>query len=911
MTVRNQPGDEPAESDRTHVVVGPAAHSFAADPGKYMYGADRRPIRLDQDEANDNELFLLPGDRFFHFQIVEEIGHGSFARVYLAKQESLAQRLVVLKIATQTSDEPQKLARLQHANIVPVYSVHALTNAEAICMPYLGRITLDQLMVAFAKGISKRTANGRELLSEAFEDTLDHADSHTTLASMSLIETALWIMSQLAGGLAHAHRRGILHCDLKPANILISTDAVPMLLDFNVSFASGLQSSSDRIGGTYPYMSPEHLQAFDGDEVRVDERSDLYSLGVILYELLTGRRPHPFTPDVEPREAARARLIAQRQILPPKPSTINPAITPSVDAIVLKLLDPAPERRYRSADDLHEDLTRQLAHLPLRFAASGSIRERAWKWRKRNPRLSTGLAVGAIALFALVLPAGIIAGQQVRKVERAAELQKAEAINGYMTASKEAEAAAVLLSSRADPAMRAQGYAFSQQLLERYGVGHNAEWEAQPGVALLAAEQRADLKANFGELLILMTRVEIQHQGPDGVTAGLRWNHLAESMFAESERPATIDRQRRELDRRQSGTDLPAEVPAESPRDADLYFDGLDHAIAGRSRDALLLLTRFCNRHPDHFQAWFARGICHDALGQSADALTAFAVCVSLHPDFAHAYLNRGLAQLKLRRYNEADVDFTRALDLKAHWLPALINRGIARDGQRKPRDAEADYTQALANAACPTRVWFLRARARRAHGDQAGHTADRVKGMESEPGDAHSYRTRGTWRIESREFDKAIADFDAALKLHAGDVDALLNKGIVLADHLNREADAIPVFDRLLELVPDHVDARCSRGVYHARLGHAAEARRDADDALKADSSAYRLFQVAGLFAQLSKVEPKAKDDAIRYLARALRAGFNNPALFNGDHDLDPIRKEPAVVKLLAAASQVEVQGR
>src|SRR5207302_3856080 len=118
--------------------------------------------------------------------------------------------------------------------------------------------------------------------------------------------------------------------------------------------------------------------------------------------------------------------------------------------------------------------------------------------------------------------------------------------------------------------------------------------------------------------------------------------------------------------------------------------------------------------------------------------------------------------------------------------------------------------------------------------GDRAGYTVDRAEGMRREPADALSYRTRGTWRMEAGANEAAIADFDAALRIYPLDRDALLNKGIVLADHLRREADAIPVFDRLLELVPEHVDARCSRGVYHARLGHAAEARRDAADALR-----------------------------------------------------------------------------
>jgi eukaryotic-like serine/threonine-protein kinase len=862
--------------------------------------------------AVQEDPFPLPGERFLHFQLVEEIGRGAFARVYVAKQDSLANRLVVLKIATLTSDEPQKLARLQHANIVPVYSVHALDKLEVICMPYLGRTTLHRVMAYMGSATGKRPANGRELLAEiTHTPAIERGplpENFATLGRMSLIETVLWLGAQLASGLAHAHRRGILHRDLKPANILITADAVPMLLDFNVSSESGRASSSDRIGGTFPYMAPEHLQAFDGAFTSVDERSDLYSLGVILYELLTGRLPHPVAPEMQSKDGNHAEMIAQRQTHPARPSLLNPAVPPSVDAIVVKLLEPAPARRYQRAEDLHADLTRQLANRPLRHASNGSLWERARKWRKRNPRLATGLAVASLALVLLILPAAAIAAQQARQTARAAQLQKAEAHNDFALAIGDLQTAAVLLGSRSDPAMREQGFTLGRTVLDRYQVADDAEWESRPGFALLDLPQRQELRSGFGELLILMTRYEML-KDPPAAASGLRWNQLARVMFAEGERPAVIARQGAEL----QGRDAAAAAPpvAASTNTIDLYFDGLDHATAGHARDALPYLTRFCGSKPNHFQAWFARGICHDALGQFADAAAAFAVCLSLRPDFPHAYLNRGLSGLKLRRYAEAEADFTRALELKPNWLPPLINRGIARDALHRPRESEADYTAALGDPACPTRVWFLRARARRTAGDPAGYAADRAQGFDREPTDALSYRTRATWWREAGEFNKSIADFDAALKLHPGDVDALLNKGIVLADYLHREADAIPVFDRLLELAPDHVDARCSRGTYHARLGHIAEARRDAERALKEDSSAYRQFQAAGLFAQLSKVDAKARQDAVRCLARALRSGFNEAKLLNGDHDLDPIRKEPAVVKLLAAVDLVELSGR
>src|SRR5439155_9925527 len=112
---------------------------------------------------------------------------------------------------------------------------------------------------------------------------------------LTYVDAILWIVGRLAEGLAHAHDRGILHRDLKPANVLLTDDGQPMLLDFNLSEDCKLRghAAAARVGGTLPYMSPEQLAAFSDRGRVVDARSDLYSLGLILYELLAGRSPFP------------------------------------------------------------------------------------------------------------------------------------------------------------------------------------------------------------------------------------------------------------------------------------------------------------------------------------------------------------------------------------------------------------------------------------------------------------------------------------------------------------------------------------------------------------------------------------------------------------------------------------------
>ena len=256
------------------------------------------------------------GQRFLHFTLVRELGRGVFGRVFLARQTDLAERPVALKVTPETDCEPQLLARLQHTNIVPIHAVYQAGPLQAICMPYFGSITLAQVIADLGRNSGALPQTGRGLLSTLFDTRLhgsaptrvdnvpspvpaEEPPALTALAKMSQVEAALWIAARLADGLAHAHQRGVLHCDLKPANVLVADDGQPMLLDFNVATdrKSAATSKSLRLGGTIPYMAPEYLNLVHNDNGELTPRADLFSLGVVLYELLTGSEPHPISND--------------------------------------------------------------------------------------------------------------------------------------------------------------------------------------------------------------------------------------------------------------------------------------------------------------------------------------------------------------------------------------------------------------------------------------------------------------------------------------------------------------------------------------------------------------------------------------------------------------------------------------
>ena len=278
--------------------------------------------------------FPEPGDVFLGFRLISELGRGAFARVFLAHQEALAGRPVALKVTLRPTREAERLARLQHTNVVPVYSVHEAPPAQVICMPFLGRRTIADLIRAYrvhhsSRGIGgRRTTRGtRPSRTTALADSRLVPKSHPhdpatgpapaappIDASDSLIGdpmAVLRLLAKLADGLVHAHERGILHLDLKPADVLLADDGEPMLLDFNLSFDA---ADRDRglVGGTLPYMAIEQLIDLKSrGKGRIDARTDIYSLGVMAYEMLTGTVPFPANGPMDIES-----LIADRRVAP-------------------------------------------------------------------------------------------------------------------------------------------------------------------------------------------------------------------------------------------------------------------------------------------------------------------------------------------------------------------------------------------------------------------------------------------------------------------------------------------------------------------------------------------------------------------------------------------------------------------
>ena len=350
-------------------------------------------------------LPIEAGQTLDDFDLLALVGEGSFAKVFLARQRSL-QRLVALKVSDDRGAEPQTLAQLDHPHLVRVYDQRTLParGLRLLYMPYLPGGTLREVHKKFLE-TPAGTRDGTLLL-RAVDEALARrgevppTDSATRqrLAGMTWGETVTWLGARLADGLDSAHRKGVLHRDVKPENVLLGADASPRLADFNVGTTTVAPDLAS-FGGSLAYMSPEQLEAFDRAHARradsLDGRSDVYSLAVMLWELLTGARPYPVESLAVSTLAARLRVPIPAASRAKLPSHVPPGLV----EVLTTALAAEPERRYASAGEFGRQLD-----LCLKPATRNLIvLQPGWRaWVVRHP-LAALFVVGLIPNVAAAL----------------------------------------------------------------------------------------------------------------------------------------------------------------------------------------------------------------------------------------------------------------------------------------------------------------------------------------------------------------------------------------------------------------------------------------------------------------------------------------------------------------------------
>jgi eukaryotic-like serine/threonine-protein kinase len=841
--------------------------------------------------TTDSRAARLPeaGESIGGFHLVEELGRGAFARVFLARERKLGDRPVALKITRAGTREPQTLARLQHTHIVPVHSYRAdpVTGLHLLCMPYFGRVTLAA-MLADPSGREART--GADLL--AVLDRLlppgevpsPRAEGRAALSGRSFVRAVAWWGARLAEALDHAHGRGVLHHDIKPSNVLLTADATPMLLDFNLARpgpAGGPDAPPSSLGGTLAYMAPEHLEAVaSGSGGGVDGRADVFALGVVLCETLGSR---PFSTAIEGRsgpEALRA-MIAERHAGPPRLGGAGRPVPSAMEAVIRRCLAPDPDDRYAGAAELAADLQAVADDGPLVYAREPQP-ARAIRWMSRHRRpiaMALPLALALLAGTAAVFRARegrLRVEEEVRAALRDGQQRASECAHGIAEANfAQAEALAAgypSLRALADEAKRgwatahaanlaratadeffARAEPLRSRLIEGRGlkeassaliaafaplhVFDPAPWTRRPEVQALDATLREQLVEEVNELLFLWVVASDRPGDPEQARRARAFCNLALS-FAEPAGPWLALRAHYE-----PGPPSP-EMPPVPERETSARACFQRAVLAARlDRDharALDWLERAVQLRSDRFWYQFALAYYYGLFDDVDRALAHYDAALALRRDAPWALFNR--AQLYWSRkgaWDRARADLERVLIAPGRPDPSSLRLEFGQVAQRLgdfPR-ALAEYQEALAI-------------------DPEGDPARKA------------LLNRARIVAELGAFDRARADYEALLADDPEDGDARTGRALLalrMGDAEAAEAD----LSLLLEGPGSpgrRADWLASRALALLVLGRPSEALRDAEEAwrLRPDPRRARLRTRVALAAGLDLAPGAPEPDVV-----------------------------------------------
>lgn len=878
------------------------------------------------------------GDSVSDFKLIAEFGRGSFSRVYLAQQGNLANRLVVLKASKHLWKESDLLARLQHSNIVPIHSVHTVGDTQVVCMPFWGTCTLADIISQLdgdtstalsaetfrstvanlqnetvASVLRERQQHGDRLKdkSESLQTKKIAADDHDVSDSSrkenqsknnhtknsTHVDTCLAIVEQITQGLSHAHQRGIIHGDLKPANVLISDDGRPMILDFNLSVDLDDAFSATGVGGTIPYMAPEHLRKLNGEPGTRTAASDIYSLGVMLFELLCGHTPFPDRgTDLD---KVYSQLLSDRENGAPSICSRVPKIPVGVAAIVNKCLAPKLEDRYASAEQLLEDLRQHVSHKPLKHVKE-PIRERLRKFQRSNPKLLYGCIATAACLLALTCLAAFTRAQnRTAQIQVAAKLEDFRRDMQWLPAS--------LGTARIDSRQRKETLDRAEHWLDAFSLKEQKR---------LTKDQRGELDRQTGELLLSLASFHV-----DRSLVGTGLNQEAHLRKAEDRRDRAASLLlhsdfahaaiQRDINRLLNGTAPTSAEVNDVPLSA-LDFETLAaiQRRKGQTREAVIALEQANTISPDDYSIWLQLGNAYAEQLSHAKAERCFSTCIALRKDVPAAYMHRLLVRQSLNDFEGAMRDANRFLEMRPNDVQGHFNRALLFRSLRQHREADGDLTKAIELAhetddGPEPRFYLLRSKTRHTLGDRLGGNDDLQRGLELLPNDERNFLARGMAFLRHGDPEKALRDFRAASKRNPNSLNALKNIAYVFSDHLDRNEDAIETLNMALAAKPNDAEIRSSQAVLLARVGDASSARTAIQTALETDESIPILLRAASVYA-LTQDNANDATMAFEYLQRALAKKPDWARYLPNDPDLKAIHTHQRFQELIGAANKL-----
>jgi len=842
-------------------------------------------------------------ERLGEYRILREIGRGGMGVVYEAEQGELGRR-VALKVLPAAAllrpthlerfrREARAAARLHHTNIIPVHGVGCQDGIHYYAMQYIPGRGLDEILNEIRK--PQAAPAGDTAKAEATPLT-----GSGRPGSFDYFRAAARVGLQVADALAHAHSHGVLHRDIKPANIVLDAEGSAWLGDFGLAHLEGDAplTSTGGFVGTLRYLAPERFRG-EGDA-----RSDVYSLGATLYELLTLRPMFD--------EADRPRLIRQVTLdEPPAPRQVAPAIPKDLETIILKATAKNPVDRYATAAALADDMRRFLADRPV-SARRVSRWELARRWVRRNPAVAALLAAVIVSLSA-----GLAATwSQWRRVQ-AALVDKTAALEQVERSAVEAAAQ----SQRARVHGR-RAHQMLQQLLEELTATPARQSSAEirrklmekslavfheySDATLTEPSERLDvarLAVEVGSINLILRRF---------VAAEEYLNRAVQLTQPEADEPAG-DVEFTPVKARALGH--LASVHREQDHHADAETAGRSAiALWQRLRTAVPADVRFARELSG---VWNTLAVSASEQGKRVEATVAFRAAIRELQPLADA--------------DAKDAGLRVSLILLYRNLAIQLRYDRRWDESRTAAEASVNLAEALA-AASPQTVAVY---------DQLGDSLHTLGNClmrrvdDGEAGDADAARRqcaeaeavfRRALAVRQRLSDASRGDPTLRAKVSA----SLNNLGIVLS-LLGQTSDADASFNRAIQELRDALRASPrnrtylrtlvshyrAKGDHHCRAGDAARAEALIETILKIPTGdgfeAVGAAQVAAhcslvttrddsiAAGERSKASSRYADLAMDYLRLAVQRGYQDRATLLSSNGLRPLRDRDDFKKLIA----------
>jgi serine/threonine protein kinase/tetratricopeptide (TPR) repeat protein len=833
-----------------------------------------------------------PGAVLGPYKLLEQIGEGGMGSVWLAEQTDPIQRRVALKVVKEGMDSRQVLARFEAERQALALMEH----------PHIARVFDAGRTPAGRPYFVMELVKGRSITKYCDEKCLG-------------LRERLGLFADVCRAVQHAHQKGIIHRDLKPSNVLVAGfdgKAVVKVIDFGVAKATGqrltgqtLFTGFGAVVGTPEHMSPEQAEVNNQD---IDTRSDIYSLGVLLYELLTGSTPLTRKRLKEAPILEVLRVIREEE--PPRPSTrlaesnetlptisarrqtepakLTKQVRGELDWIVMKALEKDRNRRYETANSFAQDIERYLADEPV-LACPPSALYRLRKFARRN---KGKLTAAAGALLALAVMAGSIGWAVRDRQEREAEKQRVEtarldqvagkareswhtartllAENKLATARQQlAQAQAQLGSDRtalADLAAEVEAAAAEveryQQFLSLIERAHEAETAPFTNPALLTAAlgdnagatgPAAPSRQRPADTVALLRKALAQY----GVLERKDWSTALAGRFLGSAQVEQVrrlayeelilladDLLRRQQDHR-SGARLSAATAA---RAALVYL-----AAAEKARQPTQVL-------------YVLRAECRKAVGEEAACQADWKIANATPPTIGLDHYRRGLAEMDRRQPAEAIQAFEAALQLEPTHYWSMMHLGYVLAGIPPGKEdfagAARVFSACLMTRPDHVNAYLLRASmySRLSRFQEA--LADSSRAIKINPKQAMAWNTRADIYRRLGQDDKALAAYSQAIAIDATFAPAWNDRGALYLTKLGQPEKAIDDFTQALKRDASFALAWLNRASAYHKLGQPDKALADYTQATRVAPLFALVWNERGkLYAELGRHEEVIAD--------------------------------------------------